>query len=271
MITKVRKAVFPVAGFGTSFLPATKAMPKELLPIIDKPLIQYAVEEAILAGIDTLIFVTGRNKRAIEDHFDSNLELELALRNKGQERQADMIRNIIPKNVVCVFINQSERLGLGHAIQCAEYAVDGEPFAVLLSDDLLKCPNNGATEKLVQAFLNSGKSQLLFSQIDGPEISKYGVLVPGEKVGSIKGLIEKPDYKVATSNMASLGRYVLHHNIFSILKTLIPGANGEIQLADAINIQAISGEVEGLELNGQYFDCGSLQGYEKASKRFFND
>ena len=179
MNRKIKKAVFPVAGFGTRFLPATKAMHKELLPIVDKPLIQYAVEEAIAAGIDTLIFVTGRNKRAIEDHFDANNELETMLRAKGKEAQAEMVRNIMPAGVECIFVRQAEQLGLGHAVLCAERAVGGDPFAVLLADDFLTESEPGVTADLVQAFAASGKSQLSVMEVDGPDISKYGVLFGG--------------------------------------------------------------------------------------------
>ena len=177
-VNKIRKAVFPVAGFGTRFLPATKAMPKELLPIVDKPLIQYAVEEAIAAGIDTLIFVTGRNKRAIEDHFDANNELETMLRAKGKNAQADMVRNIIPEGVECIFVRQAEQLGLGHAVLCAERAVGGDPLAVLLADDFLTDYEPGVTADLAQAFASTGKSQLSVMAVDGPDISRYGVVVP---------------------------------------------------------------------------------------------
>ena len=177
-MTALRKAVFPVAGFGTRFLPATKAMPKELLPIVDKPLIQYAAEEAIAAGINTLIFVTGRNKRAIEDHFDANNELEAMLRSRGNYAQADMVRNITPEGVECIFVRQAEQLGLGHAVLCAERAVGSDPFAVLLADDFLTDHELGVTADLVRAFENSGKSQLSVMQVDGPDISKYGVVVP---------------------------------------------------------------------------------------------
>lgn len=267
---KINKAVFPVAGLGTRLLPITKSVPKELLPVASKVLLQHAIDEAVKAGIETLIFVTSRDKPSIEKYLSPDKELINYLLSRGDFNQAKILENIIPNNVECVFINQSEQLGLGHAILCAEDVVGGEPFAVLLSDDLLECTENDATKKLVQSYLNSGKSQLLFTHIDGPDISKFGVLLPGEKVGLIKGLIEKPDYKIAPSNMASLGRYILQNNIFSILRTLLPGANGEIQLADAINIQAISGEVEGIKFNGKYFDCGSLQGYEKAAK-YFNE
>jgi UTP--glucose-1-phosphate uridylyltransferase len=258
---KIRKAVFPVAGFGTRFLPATKAMPKELMPIVDKPLIQYAVEEAIAAGIDTLIFVTGRNKRAIEDHFDNNQELDTALRAKGNIIQADMIKNILPKNVECIFVRQPEQLGLGHAVLCAERAVGDDPFAVLLADDFISSDNLGVTADLVNAFVRSGKSQLSILKINGPDISKYGVIVPDSKTGSIAGLVEKPNLENAPSNLASIGRYVLTPDIFGILRKQIPDCSGEIQLSEAINFQAEKNTVEAVTLNGNRFDCGSVQGY----------
>jgi UTP--glucose-1-phosphate uridylyltransferase len=263
-MNKVRKAVFPVAGFGTRFLPATKAMPKELLPIIDKPLIQYAVEEAISAGIDTLIFVTGRNKRAIEDHFDNNLELELALRKKGNYKQADMVRNILPKNVECIFVRQPEQLGLGHAVLCAERVIGGDPFAVLLADDFLTYDNKSVTADLVQSFNNTGKSQLSVMKIDGPDISKYGVVVPNNNNNMVVGLVEKPPLEDAPSNLASIGRYVLTPDIFETLRNQSAGSGGEIQLSDAINSQALQGNVELVQLNGNRFDCGSVNGYLEA-------
>jgi len=259
--TKLRKAVFPVAGFGTRFLPATKAMPKELLPIVDKPLIKYAVEEAIAAGIDTLIFVTGRNKRAIEDHFDNNQELEMALRGKGKHAQADMVKNILPPGVECIFVRQPEQLGLGHAVLCAERVVGGDPFAVLLADDFLTFDGAGITRDLVGGFDRTGKTQLSVMEVSGPDISKYGVIVPGAHPGSVAGLVEKPSPEVAPSNLASIGRYVLTPDIFDILRNQPPGAGGEIQLADAINVQAARGDVEAVTLNGRRFDCGSVEGY----------
>ena len=261
---KLRKAVFPVAGFGTRFLPATKAMPKELLPIVDKPLIQYAAEEAISAGIDTLIFVTGRNKRAIEDHFDANNELETILRAKGRDAQADMVRNIIPEGVGCIFVRQAEQLGLGHAVLCAERAVGGDPFAVILADDFLTDYEPGVTADLAQAFATSGKSQLSVMEVDGPDISKYGVVVPSRAGAGIMGLVEKPDAHNAPSNMASIGRYVLTPDIFETLRGLKAGSGGEIQLADAINIHARQGSVETVRLNGRRFDCGSVDGFLNA-------
>lgn len=257
----VRKAVFPVAGFGTRFLPATKAMPKELLPIVDKPLIQYAAEEAIAAGIDTLIFVTGRNKRAIEDHFDSNQELEAALRAKGKIEQADMVRNILPQGVECIFVRQPEQLGLGHAVLCAERAVGPEPFAVLLADDFLTYDGAGVTADLVAGYQNTGRTQLSVMEVNGPDIAKYGVVRPGETPGSVTGLVEKPTAELAPSNLASIGRYVLTPDVFEILRGQAPGAGGEIQLADAINTQAAAGAVDAVTLKGQRFDCGFVRGF----------
>tara|TARA_B110000977_G_scaffold200799_1_gene292657 strand:- start:1203 stop:2030 length:828 start_codon:yes stop_codon:yes gene_type:complete len=266
MKAKVRKAVFPVAGLGTRFLPATKAMPKELLPIIDKPLIQYAAEEAIAAGLDTLIFITGRNKRAIEDHFDGNSELEAALRSKGKNEMADKVKNILPKGVECIFVRQPEQLGLGHAVLCAERVVGNEPFALLLADDFLTYTGNGITSDLVEGFEKSGKTQLCVMEVNGPEISKYGVIVSNNVTGLITGLIEKPNYKNAPSNLASIGRYVLTPDIFDILRNQLVGVAGEIQLADSINAQAVNNMVETILLNGKRFDCGSIKGYVEAIK-----
>jgi UTP--glucose-1-phosphate uridylyltransferase len=261
---KIRKAVFPVAGFGTRFLPATKAMPKELLPIINKPLIQYAVEEAISAGIDTLIFITGRNKRAIEDHFDSNPELEASLHSKGRAEEANMVRNILPSGVECIFVRQPKQLGLGHAVLCAERAVGNEPFAVLLADDFLTFDGKGVTAELIGAYEKSGKTQLSVMKVDGPDISKYGVVKVNENTNIVSGMIEKPNFKDAPSNLASIGRYVLSPNIFDILRNQLVGSGNEIQLTDAINSQAIAGKVASLELNATRFDCGDVLGYINA-------
>ena len=263
---KIRKAVFPVAGFGTRFLPATKAMPKELLPIINKPLIQYAVEEAISGGIDTLIFITGRNKRAIEDHFDSNPELEAALISRGKAEEAEMIRNILPSGVETIFVRQPRQLGLGHAVLCAERAVGNEPFAVLLADDFLTYDGKGVTADLIEAYEKSGKNQMSVMQVDGPDISKYGVVKVNKNNGSVMGLIEKPDFKNAPSNLASIGRYVLCSDIFDILRNQSAGSGGEIQLSDALNNQAIAGKVDSLNLSAKRFDCGDVYGYVDAIK-----
>ena len=261
----VKKAVFPVAGFGTRFLPATKAMPKELLPIVDKPLIQYAAEEAIAAGIDTLIFVTGRNKRAIEDHFDVNKELELALNSKGKIEQADMVRNIIPPHVECIFVRQPEQLGLGHAVLCAERVVAGEPFAVLLADDFLTDYTPGVTADLVEAFERTGRSQLSIMPVDDVNISHYGVIIPSSNSNGVIGVVEKPIQEEAPSNLASIGRYILTSDIFDLLRTLPVGSGGEIQLADALNLHAQDGLLEAIRLKGIRFDCGSIEGFMSAT------
>ena len=265
MNRKIKKAVFPVAGFGTRFLPATKAMPKELLPIVDKPLIQYAAEEAIAAGIDTLIFVTGRNKRAIEDHFDVNKELELILRSSGKDVQADMVHNILPPHVECIFVRQAEQLGLGHAVLCAERAVAGEPFAVLLADDFLTDYTAGVTADLVGAFEKTGNSQISVMPVDEAYISQYGVIVPSADGGGVAGLVEKPKQDEAPSNLASIGRYILTTDIFDLLRNLPAGSGGEIQLTDALNLQAQDGLVEAIKLKAKRFDCGSIDGFMSAS------
>ena len=266
MVGKVRKAVFPVAGLGTRFLPATKAMPKELLPIIDKPLIQYAAEEAIDAGIDTLIFVTGRHKRAIEDHFDNNQELNMALLAKGKIKEAKMIKNILPAGVECIFVRQPEHLGLGHAVLCAERVVGKEPFAVILADDFVNYKDNAPTTQLVQRYENTRKNQISIMEVNGPDLTKYGVIIPGIKPGSVIGLIEKPKIENAPSNLASIGRYVLTPDIFDILRKLPVSADNEIQLSAAINIQAEKNEVESVTLDGVRFDCGNKKDYVAAIK-----
>ena len=266
-MSKVKKAVFPVAGSGTRFLPATKAMPKELLPIIDKPLIQYAAEEAVQAGIDTLIFITGRNKRAVEDHFDNNQELEMALRSKGKNKQADMVRNILPEGIECLFVRQPAPLGLGHAVLCAKRAVGNDPFAVLLADDFIVSEEKGVTSDLVSAFEKNSKIQLSVMEIFGSEISNYGVVQYNPINGKVEGLVEKPEENLAPSNSASIGRYVLTAEIFDILENQTVGKGGEIQLADAINILAKENKVETVKLKGNRFDCGSVKGY-LAGKNF---
>lgn len=269
MIKPIKTAVFPVAGFGTRFLPATKAMPKELLPIIDKPIIQYAVEEAIAAGLETMVFVTGRHKRAIEDHFDANLELEAALLAKGKDEAAKMVHNVIPSHVKCVFVRQPEQLGLGHAVACAEPVVAGEPFAVLLADDFLVPPNGTAsntTANLISGYNESGKTQLSVMEVSEKDVSKYGIVKFNDGGDLVAGLIEKPDAKDAPSKLASIGRYVLTPDIFDLLRELPAGAGGEIQLADAINQQAQANAVQSVTLKDRRFDCGSVEGYVNAIK-----
>ena len=258
---KVRKAVFPVAGMGSRFLPATKAMPKELLPIVDKPLIQYAAEEAVHAGIDTLIFITGRNKRAIEDHFDCNNELQAALIKAKKFEHEKMVRNILPPGVECIFVRQPEPLGLGHAVSCAERVVGDEPFAVLLADDFCTDNDTGATANLLANYAETGKSQLTIKRVPDADVSKYGIVKISADGSSVEAIIEKPDLKNSPSNLASIGRYVLTSDIFEILKNLKAGAGGEIQLADALNICAQRGTLEYVNLQGKHYDCGSIEGF----------
>ena len=262
----IKKAVFPVAGFGTRFLPATKAMPKELLPIVDKPLIQYAVEEAVDAGIDTLIFITGRNKRAIEDHFDSNLELERALRSVNKNEKADMVRNILPKGVECIFVRQPEQLGLGNAVLCAERAIGHEPFAVILADDFLVKKRIGATKNLLAAYSKTGLCQVSVMSIHDKSLSEYGVIIGANTNKRIDGIVEKPLFEEAPSNLAVVGRYVFNSKIFSALKEIKPDKNNELQLTDAINIIARDFGVEAVPLTGKRFDCGSIKGFVDAVK-----
>jgi UTP--glucose-1-phosphate uridylyltransferase len=264
---KVTKAVFPVAGLGTRFLPATKAMPKELLPIIDKPIVQYAVEEAVAAGITELVFVTGRNKRAVGDHFDANLELENQLMAKGKKELRDMVRNIVPAGVSCIFVRQAEPLGLGHAVLCAAPAVGDKPFAVLLADDLMRGPVL-PTEALVKTFERTGQSVLSVNEVPPEDVSKYGILRPGatgpDGVIAVEGLVEKPARDKAPSTLASFGRYVFDPEIFDILRTQAPGAGGEIQLADAIDTLAQQGRVGAILNPSRRYDCGSKFGYLNA-------
>src|SRR3546814_2820368 len=232
----IRKAVFPVAGLGTRFLPATKAMPKEMLPIVDKPLIQYAVEEAIAAGITDLIFITGRNKRAIEDHFDSVPELEAELAAKNKVELLEIVRNILPSNVNCIYTRQPAPLGLGHAVLCAAPVVGNEPFAVLLADDLIDA-RVPATRQLVQFAHSLGGSVLGIQNVDRQETKKYGI-ISGSRLDEcswrVDSMVEKPDPADAPSTQAVVGRYVLEPQIFDYLQATKPGAGGEIQLTDGI-------------------------------------
>lgn len=263
MTQTIRKAAFPVAGRGTRFLPATKAMPKELLPIIDKPIIQYAVEEAVAAGITELIFVTGRTKRAIEDHFDANPELERELREKGKDDVADMIHAIVPDHVNCIFIRQPRALRLWHAVLYAAPVIGPEPFAVLLADDVVK-RTLSPTAELVAEFTRTGKTLLSVMEVPQSEVSKYGIIVPGKKPEAVAKLVEKPSADMAPSQLASIGRYVLEPEILDILAKTKPGAGGEIQLADAINMRAQLGQVGAVALRVKRYDCGSKFGYLEA-------
>ena len=264
MTQKITKAVFPVAGLGTRFLPATKASPKEMLPIVDKPLIQYAVEEAVAAGIDTMIFVTGRNKMAIPDHFDKSYELECELEAKGKQKTLDLIQNIIPAHVSCVFIRQSEALGLGHAVLCAKPVVGDEPFAVILADDLIEDAERGCISQMVTLYNQEQSSILGVERVDPSETDKYGVVKTAETSGSsakIEVIVEKPKPEDAPSNLAVVGRYILTPAIFDKLEQTGKGAGGEIQLTDAISGLLSDETVLAYEFEGTRYDCGSKLGF----------
>ncbi|WP_269506343.1 UTP--glucose-1-phosphate uridylyltransferase GalU [Burkholderia sp. IMCC1007] len=264
---KVTKAVFPVAGLGTRFLPATKASPKEMLPVVDKPLIQYAVEEAINAGITEMIFVTGRSKRAIEDHFDKSYEIEAELEARGKEKLLELVRGIKPSHVNCFYVRQPEALGLGHAVLCAEKLVHGEPFAVILADDLLH-GEQPVLKQLVDVFDHYHSSVIGVETIPREDSRSYGV-VEGreweEDVIKLSGIIEKPAPEDAPSNLGVVGRYVFMPTIFEHLRKLKPGAGGELQLTDAVQSLLAHEQVLAYRYYGTRFDCGSKIGYLKAT------
>lgn len=265
---KIRKAVFPVAGLGTRFLPATKAMPKEMLPIVDKPLIQYAVEEAVEAGIDQMIFVTGRNKRAIPDHFDKAYELEAELEAKGKDKLLQLVRDIVPPHVSCIYIRQSEALGLGHAVLCAKPVVGDEPFSVILADDLIDNHNHGCVKQMVQSYEKNHASILAVQQVEQNETDKYGIVSlknKNDNEGFISGIVEKPSPADAPSTLAVVGRYILNPRIFDFLETTQKGAGGEIQLTDAIADLLSEEQVYAYEFEGIRYDCGSKLGYLQAN------
>jgi UTP--glucose-1-phosphate uridylyltransferase len=266
----ITKAVFPVAGLGTRFLPATKASPKEMLNVVDKPLIQYAVEEAIAAGITEMIFVTGRSKRAIEDHFDKAYELEAELEAKNKQSLLEIVRNIKPSHVDCVYVRQAEPLGLGHAVLCAEKLVRDEPFAIILADDLL----DGKTPVLKQMVDLHDKHQASILAVEKilPEQTKsYGVVAAKSQsngIHSVSGIVEKPAAKDAPSNLGVVGRYILSSSIFSHIRNLKPGSGGEYQLTDAIQALLQDEPVLAYEYEGIRYDCGSKLGYLKATIEF---
>lgn len=267
----VTKAVFPVAGLGTRFLPATKAMPKELLPVVDKPLIQYAVEEAYAAGIREMIFITGRYKRAIEDHFDKSPALEKELVEKGKTELLNLVRSIAPIDASFIYIRQPEALGLGHAVLCAEPVVGDEPFAVILADDLVDS-QKPAIGQLIEAREEMGGGNVLAVQDVPPsETKKYGIVGVDDssaKTSLVQEMVEKPDPSVAPSNLAVIGRYVLEPEIFKRLKQIKKGAGGEIQLTDAIASQLDLGMTYAHRFDGVRFDCGSKQGFLDATVSF---
>jgi len=267
---KITKAIFPVAGMGTRFLPATKACPKEMLPVVDKPLIQYAVEEAVAAGITDLVFVTSSTKRAIEDHFDKNFELEHKLNASGKIALLDVVQGIIPPHVNCFYVRQSEALGLGHAVLCAKDIIGDEAVAILLADDMIYCPETPALNTMV-GMAEQGSSVVAIEAVPQEDVSKYGVIDPvehSERVYALKGVVEKPAANVAPSNLSIVGRYVLQPRIFELLETTPRGAGGEIQLTDAIAELLKEQQVLGYEFDGIRYDCGSKLGHMKANVEY---
>lgn len=267
----IKKAVFPVAGLGTRFLPATKASPKEMLPVVDKPIIQYAVEEAIESGITELIFITGRNKRAIEDHFDKAFELETDLTHKGKKELLQLVKTILPKHVNCIYIRQSEALGLGHAVLCAKPVVGNEPFAVLLADDLIRS-DKPVLKQMIDAHEYYHASILGVEKIELEQTKQYGVVKPSntftEQILQISHIVEKPAPEKAPSQLGVVGRYILTPRIFSELENTKPGAGGEIQLTDAIEQLIKHEQVLAHIFEGKRYDCGSKLGYLKATLEY---
>lgn len=266
----VRKAVFPVAGLGTRFLPATKASPKEMLPVVDKPLIQYAVEEAASAGITDMIFITGRSKRAIEDHFDKAYELEAELEAKNKTALLEVVRRVAPASINCIYIRQAEALGLGHAVLCARPVVGEEPFAVLLADDLMDAGPDGnpIMLQMVEVYRKTQASVIAVEEVPRADTSKYGIVAStprDSRTAQITAIVEKPAPDQAPSNVAVVGRYLLTPRIFDLLEQQAPGAGGEIQLTDGIARLIHEQEVLAYRFEGRRFDCGAKLGYMQAS------
>ncbi len=264
---KITKAVFPVAGLGTRFLPATKASPKEMLPVVDKPLIQYAVEEAIAAGITDLVFITGRNKRAIEDHFDKAYEMEAELEAKGKTKMLEVIRDVIPAHVSCIYIRQTEALGLGHAVLCARPVIGDDPFAVILADDLIDA-DVPVMKQMVDKFSYYQCSVLGVQNVAREETSQYGIVAAqplSEQIFKVDSIVEKPAPEKAPSTLGVVGRYILTPRIFHHLEQVQAGAGGEIQLTDAIASLLKEQQVLAYLFDGIRYDCGSKLGYLKAT------
>ncbi len=268
--TSVNKAVFPVAGLGTRFLPATKAQPKEMLPVVDKPLIQYAVEEAYAAGIRHMIFVTGRNKRAIEDHFDTAYELENELEVAGKHELLNIVRSMQPADMSFSFVRQPRSLGLGHAVLCAEHMVGHEPFAVLLADDLMAGPPGGKSvlAQMAEQFKTLQQSVLAVQEVPLEQTRRYGI-VAGQKTSGrlmkVSAMVEKPAPEVAPSRMAVAGRYILTPAVFKHIRSQQPGVGGELQLTDGIASLMLEESVYAFEYQGKRYDCGSKEGFLEAT------
>ncbi len=271
---RIRKAVFPVAGLGTRFLPATKTVPKEMLPIVDKPLIQYAVDEAVEAGCDTLVFVTNRYKHSVADYFDKAYELEQKLEKSGKHEQLELIRNVLPPGVRAVFVTQAEALGLGHAVLCAKPVVGDEPFAVLLPDDLIWSRGDGALKQMADHAEATGGSAIAVQDVPREQTKSYGIVATEHfdgQAGRIRQIVEKPKPEDAPSNLAVVGRYVLSPRIFDLLENTQQGSGGEIQLTDAIAKLLPLERVDAFRFHGTRFDCGTHLGLIEATVRYALD
>ena len=268
----IKKCLFPAAGYGTRFLPATKAVPKEMLPLLTKPLLQYGVEEALSAGISNMAIVTGRGKRAIEDHFDNSFELEMQLSGTSKESYLKEIKEII-KNSTITYVRQKQMLGLGHAILTGEPLIGDEPFAVILADDLCDCDESGVISQLIEIYNKYRCSVVAIEEIPIDQTSKYGIIAgnlidESEDTFIVTDMIEKPEPKNAPTNMAIIGRYILTPDIFDILRNTKPSKGGEIQITDALLTQAKQGKVIAYKFKGKRFDCGSIKGYVAATNYF---
>jgi len=270
MPNAIRKAVFPVAGMGQRFLPATKANPKEMMPIVDKPLIQYAVEEAVSAGITEIIFVTSSSKGSIEDHFDTNFELEETLKKQGKEELLHMVQNILPKGVSCVYVRQSAPLGLGHAVLCAKDIVGDEPFGLILADDLINGFGTPCLKQMVKKYSEVKSSIIAIQEVNSEDCEKYGIVgfdsntKDIQKLERIIKIVEKPILSQAPSLFGVVGRYILTPSIFSLIEKLSPGRNNEIQLTDAISQLLEKESVYAYQFEGKRYDCGDKLGYLQA-------
>ncbi|HYW04691.1 MAG TPA: UTP--glucose-1-phosphate uridylyltransferase GalU [Gammaproteobacteria bacterium] len=269
--TRVRKAVFPVAGLGTRFLPATKASPKEMLPVVDKPLIQYAVEEAVAAGVEVLVFINGRNKDSIPNHFDKAYELEHELEIRGKERMLRIVQEIVPEDVGCIYIRQAEALGLGHAVLCARPVIGNEPFAVVLADDLIDGNGDACLSQMSRVFEEHGSSVLAVQEVPRERTDQYGIVsaeAVDDRVGHVNAIVEKPEPATAPSNLGVVGRYVLTPRVFEMIRRTPRGTGGEIQLTDAIAALMDHESVFSYRFDGKRFDCGSKLGYLQATVEY---
>lgn len=265
---RIRKALFPVAGMGTRFLPATKASPKEMLPVVDRPLIQYAVQEALSAGAEELIFITGRSKNAILDHFDKAYELEAELEDRNKHEMLKVVREILPPHATCIYIRQAEALGLGHAVACGRAAIGNEDFAVILADDLIAGGSIPCMAQMRQVYEEYGASVIAVQEVAPEEVSKYGIveIAPiSDGLGEIKRIVEKPTMEEAPSNWAVVGRYILTPHVLDVLENTETGAGGEIQLTDAIARVLEEQTILALRFDGKRYDCGSKLGYLQAN------